>query len=75
MRSTILGVSRHDRDVAIGQELGVVIEIRDRVVPLRGQFGVDRGNIRLAQSVASQVDLQQRVTAQHEHRRHLVRGS
>ena len=41
--------------------LGVVVEVNDRVLPQRGQLGVDGVDVRLAQGVAGQVDLPERV--------------
>ena len=73
-----------DRRVPVGQALGVVVEVRDRVLPQRGQLGVDGVDVRLAQGVAGQVDLPERVrspvrvlrAAQQEDRaaRHEARG-
>ena len=81
---TVLGVDGQDRRVPVGQALGVVVEVRDRVLPHRGQLGVDGVDVRLAQGVAGQVDLPQRVrtpeadrlAAQQEDRaaRHEARG-
>ena len=50
-----------DSRVPVGQALDVVVEVGDRVLPQRGQLGVDGIDVRLAQGVAGQVDLPQRV--------------
>ena len=66
-----------DGRVAVGQELGLVVEVDDLRLVHRGQLGVDGMDVRLAQGVAGQVDLPQRViargdadglAAQHHHR-------
>ena len=53
----VLSDRGQDRRVPVGQALGVVVEVSDRVLPQRGQLGVDGVDVRLAQGVAGQVDL------------------
>ena len=50
-----------DRGVAVGQALGIVIEVLDRGLPQGGQLGVDSADVRLTQGVAGQVDLLKRI--------------
>ena len=40
-----------------------MVEVEDRLLPHRGQLGVDRPDIGLAEGVAGQVDLPHRVEA------------
>jgi len=46
--------------VPVGQALDVVVEVRDRGLPQRGELGVDGFDVRLAQGVAGQIDLPKR---------------
>ena len=52
-----------DDRVAVGQELGLVVEVENLRLVHRGQLGVDGVDIGLAEGVAGQVDLPQRVIA------------
>ena len=54
---------REDHRIAVGQELGLMVEVDDLRLTHRGQPGVDGVDISLAQRVARQVNLPQRVKA------------